>query len=101
MLNILLLAGALSLVPAQTPALRLSNDRVTFGGEFGPVRTSNKLLPGDRYFLAFDIEGLKLDAVNKATFSMGLTVTDAAGKLVYEQKPARQETVLSLGGDKL
>jgi hypothetical protein len=101
MLSTLVLAAALNLLPAQMPALRLSNDRLPFGGEFGPPRADNKFLPGDRVFLAFDIEGLKLDDFNRATFSMGLAVTDVNGKLVYEQKPARQETQIPLGGNKL
>ena len=101
MLGTLVLSAALSLTPAQTPTLGLSNDRITFGGEFGPVRPSNKLLPGDVFFLAFDIDNLKLDGQGKGSFTMSMNVTDASGKSVYEQKPVKHEAVLPLGGTKL
>lgn len=101
MVSTYLLAAALALSPAQPTGLGFSNDRITLGGEFGPPRAENKLLPGDRFFLAFDIEGLKLDEMNKASFTIGMTVADKSGNLVYEVKPARQETVLPLGGTKL
>jgi hypothetical protein len=101
MLGTLVLSATLALAPAQTPSLAITNDRITFGGEFGPVRPSNKLLPGDVFFLAFDIENLKIDGQGRANFTMGMNVTDASGKSVYEQKPTKQETVLPLGGNKL
>ena len=55
MLQTLALAAALSLAPAQQPgALALTNDRITFGGEFGPPRPSpvsagRYVLPGLRH----------------------------------------------------
>lgn len=101
MLGTLVLSAALGLAPAQTPALGLSNDRITFGGEFGPVRPSNKLLPGDVFFLTFDIDNLKLDGQGKATFAMGMTITNAQGKTIDEQKPKTHEMLLPLGGKKL
>lgn len=101
MLNMLVLAALLPLAPAQTPALKLTNERITFGGAFGPTRPDNKILPGDTFFLGFDIENLKLDTQGKATFSIGVNVTDSAGKSVYEQKAAEQENFLFLGGNKL
>src|SRR5262245_18626684 len=101
MLQTLALAAALSLAPAQTAPLALTNDRLTFGGEFGPVRPHNKLLPGDIFFLAFDIDNLKLDPRGLVQYSIGMEVTDAAGQSIYSQKPADQDMILPLGGTKL
>jgi hypothetical protein len=97
----LALAAALSLAPAQNADLDISNVRVTFGGEFGPTRPDNRLLPGDVFFLAFDIDNLKLDPAGKAQYSIGMDVTDSAGKNIYTQKPTDQDVVLPLGGAKL
>src|SRR5438105_1567355 len=97
----LALAAALTLAPAQNSALDISNARITFGGEFGPSRPDNRLLPGDVFFLAFDIDNLKLDEMGKAQYAIGMEVTDAAGKSIYSQKPADQDMLLPLGGTKL
>jgi hypothetical protein len=97
----LALAAALTLAPAQNPALDISNARITFAGEFGPTRPDNKLLPGDVFFLAFDMDNLALDPMGKAQYSIGMEVNDAAGKPIYSQKPIDQDMVLPLGGNKL
>src|SRR5438093_7606915 len=96
----LALAAALTLAPAQNPALDISNARVTFGGEFGPTRPDNRLLPGDIFFLAFDIDNLKLDD-GKVQFAIGMEVTDATGKTFFSQKPTEHDVLLPLGGSKL
>jgi hypothetical protein len=101
MLQTLALTAALSLAPAQNAPLALTNERLTFGGEFGPTRPNNKLLPGDIFFLAFDIENLKLDPRGQVQYSIGMDVTDSSGKAIYGQKPADQEMLLPLGGSKL
>ena len=61
MLQTLALVAAMSFTPAQG-GLSLSNERITFGGEFGPTRPDTKFLPGDIVFIAFDINNLKADA---------------------------------------
>jgi hypothetical protein len=97
----LALAAALTLAPAQNAALDISNVRVTFGGEFGPTRPNNQFLPGDIFFFVFDIDNLKVDEYGRAKYSIGMEVTDAAGKSIYTQKPMDQEALMLLGGSKL
>jgi hypothetical protein len=87
--------------PAQNAPLAITNDRLTIGGEFSPARPNNKYLPGDRFFLAFDIENLRLTDDGKGSFLIGMTVTNSSGRIVYENKPARQDVLLPLGGSKL
>src|SRR5207237_10208669 len=90
-----------SLAPAQNGALDISNARITFGGEFGPTRPNASLLPGDVFFLAFDIDNLKLDESGKAQYSISMDVTDAAGKSFYSMKPTDHDLIMPFGGTKL
>ena len=110
MLQTLALAAALSLAPAQNGQLALTNDRITFGGEFGPSRPSNKHLPGDIFHLAFDIENLTISPEGTVKYSIGMMVSDASGKEVmdpatgkpmYSAAATDQEVTLPLGGTKL
>ncbi len=76
----LTLMSALSLAPAADAGeLQLSNARATYGRS-GPTRPAGKYLPGDIYFLSFDIEGLQITKKGYANWSMKLEVLDAAGK---------------------
>jgi hypothetical protein len=107
MLPMLALAAAMSVTPAQG-GLDLVNDRLTFGGEFGPVRRdtpgmrANEYLPGDLFFVAFDIVGLKSDSQGKVAYFMGMVVThDATGKVIYEHKPSESNAILPLGASRL
>jgi hypothetical protein len=97
----LAVAAALSWSPAQPAgALALSNDRITYG-ELGVLRADNKYLPGDVFFIAFDVENLKIDAIGKALFRMEMNITDAAGKSIFKQPPVDREEFLLLGGNTL
>jgi hypothetical protein len=97
----LLTLAALTLAPTQNAPLAITNDRITFCGEFGPARTEAKLLPGDLFFLAFDIENLKPDADGRLQYALGVEITDGAGKAVYSEKPVDNQVILLLGGSKL
>jgi hypothetical protein len=112
MLTSMAFVAALSLVPGQQPAaqppaspgagsLTLTNPRITYGSQFGPVRTDNRFLPGDLFFIAFDIEGLKTGEDGKVVYSVVMQVVDRAGKPVYQQTPMDLTTFLHLGGNKL
>jgi len=102
MIPTLALAAALGLAPSQPAAgaLSLKNVRVTYG-ELGAPRTDDKLLPGDLYFIAFDIEGIKVDEAGKVSYSMAMDVTDKAGKSIFKQDPANRDELIPLGGAKL
>jgi len=104
MLHTLVLAAAMGLGPAQERTglgsvgqLNLTNVRVTFGGQFGPTRPDARYLPGDLFFMVFDIEGLRADAQGKVQYTIGMSVTDPAGKIVFENKPEAKEAVIPLG----
>src|SRR5207249_1544004 len=94
------LVAAMSFGPAQG-GISLTNDRITFGGELGPTRPSNKYVPGDIFFLSFDIEGLKPDPQGKVEYLIGMTVTDAQGKVAYKDEPSEQTLQLPLGAAKV
>jgi hypothetical protein len=94
--------AAMSFGPAQG-GLSLTNDRITFGGEFGPTRPDNRFLPGDIFFLAFDIEGLKPTTQGRVEYSMEMSVThDETGKVIYKpERPSEAAQLLPLGASKL
>jgi len=100
MLHTLALAAALTLAPAQNLPLAISNDRLTMLGEFGPTRPDNKYLPGDRFYLAFDIENLKADKNGVFNYSMGMEVNGPSGKF-YEQPTFKLQSISPLGGNKV
>jgi hypothetical protein len=96
----LALVAALNLAPAQAGELTLSNLRSTYG-VLGPARTSGKYLPGDLVVVSFDIEGIKADESGKVLYSIGLEVTDPAGKMKFKRDPRELEANISLGGNSL
>ena len=97
----LALVSALNLAPAQAGQLSLTNARVT-NGMFGVERKEPvKLVVGDSFFLAFDIENLQVGPDGRASYSLGMTLSDKAGKPHYKQEPTELEALLSLGGSSL
>lgn len=96
----LALVGALSLAPAESGSLALTNVRSTYG-ILGTPRPDNKVLPGDQFVLSFDIEGIQTDDQGKAQYSVAMEVKDSKGKVKFKQEPRNQETTVSLGGNKL
>lgn len=100
MLTALVLAGALGGAPAQPPDLKLNNVRLTVG-ELGPPRESNKILPGDVLFIAYDIDGLTIDSDGIARYTMAMEVTNPTGKAILEQKPSDRADFAPLRGNKL
>ncbi|WP_020470333.1 hypothetical protein [Zavarzinella formosa] len=99
--SVALLATALSLTPGQAPeTLTLGNPRATYG-ELGPARTEMKLLPGDIFFLAFDIEGIKVTNTGRVRYGMVMEVIDSGGKSIFKQQPVERDDFLPLGGTKL
>ena len=96
----LALAAALQLAPAQSGTLQLKNDRVTYG-ELGQERKDSKLLPGDIFCVAFDIEGLKTGDDGQVHYNMVLDLLDKDGKSQYKQEPRDLEAFNALGGDRV
>lgn len=96
----LAIATAVSLAPAQSGGLKLTNERATIGF-LGGVRTDTKLLPGDVFFVAFDIVGLDVGKDGKVEYSMGMELKDSKGTTTFKQNPKPLETLNSLGGNSL
>lgn len=99
MLTSVALVAAMTFAPGQN-ALALSGARVTYG-ELGSTRTDLKFLPGDIFFVAFDIDGIKVDDTGRVKYSMGMEVTNKDGQPVFKQAPQPREDFLPLGGTKL
>jgi hypothetical protein len=94
------LVAALNLAPAQAGELTLSNLRSTHG-VLGPARGNSKYLPGDLVVVTFDIDGIKADDSGRVLYSIGLEVTDPAGKVKFKRDPRELEASASLGGNSL
>jgi hypothetical protein len=99
MLTSVALVAAMTFAPAQG-GLTLSGARVTFG-ELGAVRTDTKFLPGDIFFVAFDIDGIKVDEMGRVKYSMGMEVVNKENAAIFKQQPMDREDFLPLGGTKL
>jgi hypothetical protein len=91
------LVAALSLAPQQAGPLNLTHVRTTYGVP-GVSRTDTKLLPGDQLFIAFDIDGITMDANGRVLYSMSTELTDSKGKPLFKQEPRDQEIIAALGG---
>jgi hypothetical protein len=96
----LTVTAALLLAPAQGGKLDLANLHITYGLQ-GPTRTVNKFLPGDPVFLAFDIDGITIGKDGKVVYTMGLEVTDKAGKSWHKVEPTERVEFAPLGGSKM
>ena len=100
MMTSLTLLAAMAFTPAQGGGLTLSNPRITYG-ELGSPRPDAKLLPGDIFFLSFDIDGIKVSDTGRVKYGMAMEVTDSAGKSIFKQMPVERDDFLPLGGTKL
>src|SRR5581483_11716598 len=100
MWSTLAFATALALTPSQASALRLENARVTYGF-LGADRPNAKLLPGDAFYVSFDIDGLKVAEDGKVLYSMGMQLSNKEGKVQFKKEPKDLEAYNSLGGARL
>ena len=75
MMTSLTLFAALAMTPGQA-GMTLSSPRVTYG-ELGSTRPDTKLLPGDIFFLSFDIEGIKVSETGRVKYGMAMEVVDS------------------------
>jgi hypothetical protein len=94
------IAAAAALVAPAAGPLTLANVRATHG-ILGPVRTLDKVLPGDRYVLCFDIEGITIGPDGKVAYGIGTEVRNAQGRVLYQQEPKAVEAPTSLGGGRV
>jgi hypothetical protein len=94
------LLTALSVAPSQAGALQLKNVRPTTG-YFGLTRSDAKVLPGDFFFVAFDIDNLQADDHGRVLYAMTIELKDGTGKLQFKDGPQDREAFLTLGGNRL
>lgn len=98
MLQTLALATLVSFAPAQGDDLKLTNARSTYG-VLGAPRESNKLLPGDQFWLSFDIENITVDPKNgEVLYSMSIELLDSKGNKKFGKKPQDLKAVNFFGG---
>jgi hypothetical protein len=102
MLAPLLTAVVLNLGPAQAGSLELKNVRPTYW-VLGQARKGSKLLPGDVYVVAFDIEGLQVKKDGRVLYGMGMELirNGKKPKTEFKREPQNLEAVNSLGGSRL
>ena len=95
----LTLLSVLAAAPAET-GLSLKHARSTHG-LLGPRRRDDTVAPGDIFFVCFDIAGIRVDAEGKVRYRMGMELSDAEGKVVFQQAAKEQDVHASLGGDRV
>jgi hypothetical protein len=94
------MAVTMGLIFGQGDSLRLFNARATHG-LLGPDRSEDKVLPGDQYWVAFDIEGVHTDPGGQVSYTMAMDLTNKEGKVIYSQEPKDLNAVNSLGGTRM
>ncbi len=99
MLATLTLMTALSLTPGQAGDLQLTNERVTYG-MLGPVRTDKTFLPGDVYFLHYEIEGLA-NKEGQVRYSMKMELVDGKGKTKFSSDTDERTIFNVFGGNRV
>jgi hypothetical protein len=87
----------LTLVPGQAGKLSVTNERLTYG-HLGPARPDAKYLPGDAIHLLFEVQNMTFDANGKASYSLGLDLTDPKGTELIKQAPRPDSALNYLGG---
>lgn len=94
----LALAAALQAAPAQPVAFAFKNSRVSYS-VLGQTRKDAKFLGGDLVILNYDLLNLKATEDAIVRYSLGLEVTNKAGKSIYKLEPQEFKAELTLGGN--
>jgi len=100
MLTTLAFVAALGLAPSQAGKLDLTNVRPTYG-VLGAPRPDTKFLPGDEFFLCYDIDNLKMADDGLVSYGMAIEATDAKGKVWYKDGQEKLTAINYFGGNKL
>ncbi len=95
-----LILTTVMMVPGAQNAINFTNVRLTYG-ELGPVRQDARYLPGDIFYIGFDIEGIKVEDDGTVNYSLGVEVLDKDNMSIFKQDPIKQSGFLPLGGSKL
>src|SRR5215208_2037578 len=95
----LAMAAALSVAPNPVGELTVTNVRPTYG-LYGAVRKdadAPKVVPGDVFFLSFDVENLKVAPDGLVKYSVGMEWTNKEKKVLYREEPKELPVHNSLG----
>jgi hypothetical protein len=98
-MSYLLVAVSAALLGGEPAAPELVNVHPTYGYLGAPRPKGPGMLPGDVGHFSFDIKNLKADKNGKVAYSIAIVITDAAGKVVFEQKPYKAVAQHFFGGD--
>jgi hypothetical protein len=91
----------LGLSAGPAAALEIKGIRSIYG-PFGGVRPGSKMLPGDVLFLAFQIEGLNMEAdTGYVKYNLKLEVSDSSGKVIFKRENEPVQQHLHLGGARI
>jgi hypothetical protein len=82
--------------PSWSSAMDIKNIRKCYG-PLGATRLDNKCLPGDLFFMTYDIEDLALDKTGKASISTTFEFIDPQDKVIFT-KATPKDVVPQLGG---
>jgi hypothetical protein len=90
---------ALCFLPSLSSAVDIKNIRPCHG-PLGAYRSDKICLPGDFYFMTYDLEGLVLDKTGKASYVTTLELLDSTGKVLFK-KETPNDVVPQLGGTRM
>lgn len=97
----LVLAGLAVLAASPVQALELKNVRPSYGHLGATRQDAVKFLPGDYLFISYDIDGLKLDDKNRASYSVLLEVFDASAKPIFKKETPTDAVIPQLGSNRI
>lgn len=98
--SVLLATALLTTVPGQAEGLKLTNIRNTYG-ELGGTRPDGKFLPGDIFYVGFDIDNITINAEGQVEYEMTMEVLDKNNKSTFKPEPVKRTDLAPFGGSKL
>lgn len=99
MLSAAVITGCCVWIASAQSALTIENMRPTFGSP-GPDRSGPaQVVPGDTYFLSFNLKGVKVDASGVGKVKLETEASDATGNRVFRIDSGDAVLVNALGGE--
>jgi hypothetical protein len=96
-----LVLSVLTVTPAQAGGLEIKNIRLTYGIH-GQERKDNKVLPGEKVYVSYDVHGLKVGADGEVRYETSYElIHKSTGKSVLKEEMTEKTAVNNLGGDVL
>ncbi|MGL4552038.1 MAG: hypothetical protein ACRC33_12735, partial [Gemmataceae bacterium] len=96
-----LVLSVLTLSPAQAGDLEIKNVRLTYGIH-GQERKDDKILPGEKVYVSYDVTGLKVGPDGEVKYETSYElIHKATGKPVLQEAMTEKAAVNNLGGSVL